>query len=324
VTYENSCIAEQCFGVIEYTTGPCPGYTDPGVPTDPGACTAEFFYFGQPNGAGGIDLFFFGFGNNADDFVWDLGDGTTTTGPDAFLTVDDISTISAYTVCMTTVSFWDSCTASVCETIVLDANPNGWIEGFVFDDSDGIGGNGEGGLVERVMNSDGDPLPSVAVTLEDWYGNVIASTTTDVDGKFRFEELYFGDYHIHIHIEGAEHVPYLVTLSPVSQFESEVNFELTPNGDVVSGIEDVDFAHSISLSPNPTNSDVVLSLDIVKNTELNIFITDMTGRTLTHSMEQVNQGTFTKQFDLTNFASGVYLISIQSGDSVITEKIVKN
>ena len=324
VTYENSCIAEQCFGVIEYTTGPCPGYTDPGIPTDPGVCTAEFFYFGQPNAVGGVDLFFFGFGNNADDFVWDLGDGTTSTGADAFLTVPDLSIVSTYTVCMTTVSFWDSCTATVCETIVLDADPNGWIEGFVFDNSDGIGGSGEGGLVERVMNSEGDPLPSVAVTLEDWYGNVIASTTTDVNGRFRFENLYFGDYHIQVNIEGAEHTPYLVSLDPVSQFEADVNFELTPNGNVVSGIEDVDFANSISLSPNPSNSDVVLSLDIIRNTELNIFITDMTGRTLTHSVEQVNQGAFTKQFDLSNFAAGIYLISIQSGDSIITEKIVKN
>jgi hypothetical protein len=324
VTYENSCIAEQCFGIIEYTVGPCPGYTDSGFPTGSEVCTAEFFYYGQPNGAEGVDLFFFGFGNNADDFVWELGDGTTSTGPDAFLTVDDINTVSTYTICMTTVSFWDSCSATICETIVLDADPNGWIEGFVFDNSDGIGGNGEGGLVERVMNSDGEPLPSASVTLEDWYGNVIASTTTDVDGKFRFEELYFGDYHIHINIEGAEHVPYLVTLDPVRQFEGDVNFELTPNGDVVSGIGDVDFANSISLSPNPTRNDVMLSLDIVKNTELNISITDMTGRTIARSVEQVSQGTFTKQLDLTNFASGIYLISIQSGDSIITEKIVKN
>lgn len=324
VTYENSCIAEECFGIVEYTDGPCPGYTNPGFPGDPDVCTAEFFYFGQSNGAGGVDLFFFGFGNNADDFVWDLGDGTTSTGPDAYLTIDDVSTVSSYTICMTTVSFWDSCSASVCETIVLDPDPNGWIEGFVFDDSDGIGGSGEGGLVERVMNSNGEPLPSVLVELVDWNGNVLESTMTDVDGKFLFDGLYFGDFHIHVNIEGAEHVPYLVTLDPVTQFASDINFELTASGNVVSGIEDVDFANNISLSPNPTSKDVVLSLDIVKDAELNISISDMTGRKLLQSVEQVSQGTFTKQLDFTNFASGVYLVSIQSGNSIITEKIVKN
>ncbi len=323
ITYENACIAEQCFGVVAYVQGPCPGYVDPTVPTQPEDCTGEFFYFGQPDGDGGVDLFFFGFGNNADDFVWDMGDGTIINGPDAFLSIDSLDALSSYTVCMTTVSYWDTCSVTVCETIVLDPDPTGWIEGYVFDNSDEIGGGNGQGEVERVMSSNGEPLPGAIIELVDWNGNVLESVVTDVDGKYSFTQLYFGDFHIHVNIDGATHVPYLVSISPTSQFANEINFELRQDGEVVLGTDELDWATNVMLLPNPTKGDVSLSMNLTKNAEIQIVVSDMTGRNISSQSYSTTQGIFTESLDLNGLASGVYLVSIVSGNEVLTRKVVK-
>ncbi len=327
IEYTNACIAYYCFGVLEWTDGPCnyngggvgSGGNTGGEPVDPGCeTTAEFFYYGDENPNGGFDVFFFGFGVNADEFVWTMGDGSTATGDFVNYTFNPTDSIQAYTVCLTTISWQDSCTATICETIVLDDTPNGFIGGEVVD-GDGIGG---GGQVERVTNAEGDPMVDVTVDLQDPTGNVIATTTTDAEGKYSFSGLQFGDYFVHVNIDGVNHTPDLVQLRPTLQIVGDNSYEVV-GSDVLSGIDGVSFASGISVAPNPTIGDLVVSLQLHEKVDINVVVTDILGKTVRQETNTYNQGANNIELNLEGLSSGMYMISLQSNGEVYSTKVMK-
>jgi hypothetical protein len=329
ITYDNECIAYYCFGVTEWTPGPCdytnPGGTGSGGNTDgtsiDSLCqtTAEFFYYGELNANDDFDLFFFGFGVNADELIWTFSDGTTYTGDVVETTISSADSIQAYTVCLTTIAGGDSCTATIGETIaiVLDDTPNGYIGGQVVDG----GGLWDGNQVEKVTNAEGDPLADITVELLDPFGMVIRSTTTDVNGMYSFDNLIFGDYFVRVNISGISHVPYLVTIDPVVQLEEEINFAVTST--IVSGVEDISFASDILLSPNPADDYVNIGLELVEGVELTVVLTDILGKEISREVNNLAAGRQTIKLDLGELPQGLYMVILQSQGETFTDKVLK-
>ncbi len=320
VEYTNECIAYYCFGVTEWTDGPC-DYSNGGngEPTDP-TCevTAEYFYYGEMNDQGDYEVFFFGFGENAGEYVWTLGDGTSATGEqlDHVYFADD--SLQSYTVCLTTISWQDSCTATICETIVLDETPNGFIGGEVVDGNDLWGG----GDVEKVINTNGDPLYDVTVDLLDAAGNILRTTQTDINGEYEFDDLQFGDYFVQVKIPGVTHTPYKVSLRPTLQIDEEISFEVNGNS-VLSGIDGVSFASEILMAPNPTQDVVNVSMILHQNAEVTIQITDILGKVIKEEVINYAEGQNITQVNLSDLADGIYMLSLQANGEVFTNKVVK-
>jgi hypothetical protein len=325
IEYTNACIAYYCFGVLEWTDGPC-NYTGGdngntnGNPLD-SLCetTAEFFYYGDMNAAGEFDVFFFGFGVDADEYSWDMGDGSYYAGDIVEHTYSVDDSIQAYTICLTTWALQDSCTATICETIVLDDTPNGYIGGEVVE-GDGIGGSD--GEVERLSGTAGDPLSEVTVELQDPTGAIIATTTTDAQGKYSFSGLQFGDYFVHVNIDGVSHSPDHITLNPVVQDYNNISYEVTGE-QVVLGIDGVSFASGIGMSPNPTSGNINISLILHESADINIVVTDVLGKTVRQMNNNYSQGNQSVRLDLEGLSSGIYMVSLQSNGEVYTEKILK-
>ena len=329
IEYTNACIAYYCFGVLEWTDGPC-NYTGGGNPGNGNTngnpidslceTTAEFFYYGEANANGGFDVFFFGFGANADQFTWSMGDGTDYFGSEINHTYSVLDSIQAYTICMTS---WetttDSCNATICETIILDDTPNGFIGGEVVE-GDGIGGSD--GEVERLSGTAGDPIAEVTVELQDPTGAIIATTTTDLQGKYSFGGLQFGDYFVHVNIGGVSHSPDHITLNPVVQTYSNISYEVTGE-QVVLGVDGVSFASGIGMSPNPTSDNINISLILHESADINITVTDILGKTVRQMNNNYSQGNQSIRLELGGLSSGIYMVSLQSNGEVYTEKVLK-
>ncbi|HET6227941.1 MAG TPA: esterase-like activity of phytase family protein [Bacteroidia bacterium] len=81
---------------------------------------------------------------------------------------------------------------------------------------------------------------------------------------------------------------------------------------------------SINLYPNPTNnSSVTLELSNVSDAFINIRITDLLGKTITVENVAVANNSVKKQFEFeNNLPKGVYIVSVATAETVITEKLI--
>jgi hypothetical protein len=79
----------------------------------------------------------------------------------------------------------------------------------------------------------------------------------------------------------------------------------------------VELAAGFELYPNPTRSSVVISWTAKGETTLTL--TDLNGKVLLNAVSQASQ----YAMDLSNFAPGVYIVSLQNGEQLLTERIIK-
>jgi hypothetical protein len=85
--------------------------------------------------------------------------------------------------------------------------------------------------------------------------------------------------------------------------------------DFTAGI--LDLATGFELYPNPTRNFVNVSW--TANGNSNVKLTDLNGKVLQHENTSAQQTTL----DLTNYTPGVYILTIQTGEQVVTERIIK-
>jgi hypothetical protein len=85
--------------------------------------------------------------------------------------------------------------------------------------------------------------------------------------------------------------------------------------DFTAGLDEL--AAGFELYPNPTRSSVAISWTAKGETTLTL--TDLNGKILLNAVSQASQ----YAMDLSNFAPGVYIVSLQNGDQLLTERIIK-
>jgi hypothetical protein len=134
--------------------------------------------------------------------------------------------------------------------------------------------------------------------------------------------LQFGDYFVHVNIDGVSHSPDHITLNPVVQDYNNISYEVTGE-QVVLGIDGVSFASGIGMSPNPTSGNINISLILHESADINIVVTDVLGKTVRQMNNNYSQGNQSVRLDLEGLSSGIYMVSLQSNGEVYTEKILK-
>lgn len=107
---------------------------------------------------------------------------------------------------------------------------------------------------------------------------------------------------------------------------------LTPRGTnptlapIVSAIENVktDEMVMISCYPNPFINEVAIQYYIFKSGEVNMMLTDLSGRVIHTELKQHTEaGLYNSEIDLSMVASGTYLLIISTGNKMVSKKIVK-
>ncbi len=97
------------------------------------------------------------------------------------------------------------------------------------------------------------------------------------------------------------------------------------NFNPVIGLEENTFISDLSISPNPTANETMLSFNLKETAEVSVVVTDMAGRTVqTIAATEMNAGTQDVIVDATTFEAGMYTVNLTVGTQTITKRIVKN
>ncbi len=88
--------------------------------------------------------------------------------------------------------------------------------------------------------------------------------------------------------------------------------------------EQFDSNLNMSLYPNPANDQVVLQLNSSENYTAQLSIDNIDGKRVYSDVISIDNVTSITKIDTRNFAKGMYLVKIQSGNAIKTEKLVIN
>lgn len=92
---------------------------------------------------------------------------------------------------------------------------------------------------------------------------------------------------------------------------------------VKTGIDNVVWANTLNIYPNPTSDIVNITFSKIAAKELFISITDVRGRVVYQSAEQINSSSFHTTISLGDVAKGVYLIKLNTeNDAVIARQLI--
>jgi PKD repeat protein len=98
----------------------------------------------------------------------------------------------------------------------------------------------------------------------------------------------------------------------------DINLGLSP-----LGVEDMSVVSNMNLFPNPTNGDAILSLDLEKAGNVSVKVYDMTGKeSLNVTSEWMNEGENRVSINSSALATGVYIVSVKAGDTVLQKKLI--
>ena len=87
------------------------------------------------------------------------------------------------------------------------------------------------------------------------------------------------------------------------------------------GLEDNPISRSLSVYPNPASYSINVSFDAVGTGDAIIRLLDVQGRMIMSSEERANGSKFDHKFDVSNLATGIYMIEVQSGDMIARRRV---
>ncbi|MEM7373261.1 MAG: PKD domain-containing protein [Bacteroidota bacterium] len=216
--------------------------------------------------------------------------------------------------------FWSNATSVVATAFNISNPPILLIQGT------NPGGPGFiGGLVSQGANKTGDPISGISVLLLDATDQPIAHTETDVDGKYSFPSLAYGDYKIYLEIAGKLGDPLLVTLSAANPSVETVDVFVDDDSwsSQTTSIEDLQIGSVLSLYPNPTASHLQIHMELKALGELELSVLNLVGSTVLRQQESHGIGTQTFQMNVSDLARGSYILRVKSGDQQSFHRFVK-
>ncbi len=89
------------------------------------------------------------------------------------------------------------------------------------------------------------------------------------------------------------------------------------------GVEELSNATNLSLFPNPANQYAILNYESNLVTELNVTISDITGKEIQHQSTQTSVGNNTLNLNIEALESGVYFVSIRDSKNSKNIKLIK-
>ena len=93
---------------------------------------------------------------------------------------------------------------------------------------------------------------------------------------------------------------------------------------ITTGINNLIASDSeVTVYPNPAQNNLNIGLLLIKNSDVEINIKDVTGKTVLSKNNKVLKGENKLQIETTNLSSGLYFVQVKSDDVLIsTKKII--
>jgi hypothetical protein len=111
------------------------------------------------------------------------------------------------------------------------------------------------------------------------------------------------------------------TVTPIPPYEPAGI--LLPNGFLALGIEGEDKNQNFTVFPNPTNAIFTAKITTDRPEKAIFQLFDMSGKVLEEHSQHNFSNEHTQEFDLQNTREGTFFIKVQSGNQILTRKVVK-
>lgn len=200
--------------------------------------------------------------------------------------------------------------------LVEGDNPGGpgFIGGLVTD-----GANFSSG---QLPNRSGGPLVGASIILLDEFDQPVTYTYTNENGEFEFPSLAWGTYKVVLEIPGHNQAHYLVTLGPDNPAIHGLNFEVTEAG--ILNVDGEELAASLSLFPVPAQGRLAVQFESKNQGEVQLFISDYSGRILQKQQLDVQPGAQQFTLDISRLPAGIYTLGIRAKDGVNGKQFLKS
>jgi hypothetical protein len=110
---------------------------------------------------------------------------------------------------------------------------------------------------------------------------------------------------------------------PCVSGRTPVSVDLITTG-CASAINEIGGVENIVLQPNPTSNLLLVKIDVTQsNSDCKIAVLNILGETLLAQSKMLNTGANSFSIDVSSFAVGVYLFTLQNGKAIIAKRFVK-
>ena len=149
------------------------------------------------------------------------------------------------------------------------------------------------------VDADSDIDDSLSISTNAWVVGDTICGLIGVGGQYDFNAPFLGDYQV-----------FPNSWADISICRNTV------------GINENESNHSISIYPNPTNGQFTIKTSGLANANALVTVRDISGRVIfEENIAQSNQA-FTKVYDLSNYAKGLYFINLMDGNNQQTFKLI--
>jgi hypothetical protein len=92
---------------------------------------------------------------------------------------------------------------------------------------------------------------------------------------------------------------------------------------ICGALEEVDAITNVEVNPNPSSSQMTLRILANRNEDVELSITDMTGKNVFKKQLLLEEGLMEENLDTESLLKGVYLLELRSKSGVRMKKIVR-
>ncbi len=162
------------------------------------------------------------------------------------------------------------------------------------------------------------------VNLLDNSMSLIATTKTDANGDYKFENLAYGTYKIWVEISGKVTTPISVTLNGTNSSSTHNDFVETTDAVTpkTASIKNNQLSKdNINLYPNPVHNILNISLNVENTTIYNFNIFSISGQLLSSEKITTTTGNNLIKLNTNNLSSGSYILIISNDNSKSIQKL---
>ncbi len=175
--------------------------------------------------------------------------------------------------------------------------------------------------ITHVDNGTSGDVPAAGVTVYLYRSSddlLLASTLTDNDGLYVFNNLPVDAYYLLVQLPGyAANTPWPVEVSATNTSVNDVNFLVSEGNQEITDVNDTE-EMSMKLYPNPVK-DMLYIQNNSHETGAVVQIYDLTGHlVLTENMEN-----HTTRLDVSSLRKGIYLLRMESNGKMVTRKFIR-
>lgn len=202
----------------------------------------------------------------------------------------------------------------------INVNSNNWNVNITLLAGLNTGGPGFiGGLISQGANrGEGDPIAGAEVYLMNANDEVIASTTSDANGEYSFDDIALGEYKVMVDLLNYTPYPHTVTLTNEDPEQSAMDF--TTEGNTIKpvgavGISSVNALEDIQIYPNPASDRLLIDGEGIES----LAIFNLVGQQV---LNETNSGKTLIELNVENLEAGQYIIQVNTAEGSNHQTIV--